>query len=66
MNISWTAPAAITVPPDTRPEIFYCVEINNGVSTDFLGCNRTGDMNEETSVVTMTSLSLLLTEWEME
>ena len=51
LNISWTAPPAITIPPATRPEIFYCVEINNGTATESIGCNRTGDMNEETSVI---------------
>ena len=50
LNISWTAPPAITIPPATRPEIFYCVEINNGTATESIGCNRTGNMNEETSV----------------
>ena len=51
LNISWTAPPAITIPQATRPEIFYCVEINNGTATESIGCNRTGDMNEETSVI---------------
>ena len=51
LNISWTAPPAITIPPTTRPEIFYCVEINNGTATESMGCSRTGDMNEETSVI---------------
>ena len=51
LNISWTAPPAITIPPATRPEIFYCVEINNGTATESIGCNRAGDMNEETSVI---------------
>ena len=50
LNISWTAPPAITIPPATRPEIFYCVEINNGTATESIGCNRPGGMNEETSV----------------
>ena len=39
------------MPPATRPEIFYCVEINNGTATESIGCNRHGDMNEETSVI---------------
>ena len=39
------------MPPATRPEIFYCVEINNGTATESISCNRTGDMNEETSVI---------------
>ena len=51
LNISWTAPPAITIRPATRPEIFYCVKINNGTVTGSIGCNRTGDMNEETSVI---------------
>ena len=51
LHISWTAPPAITIPQATRPEIFYCVEINNGTTTESIGCNRTGDMNEETSVI---------------
>ena len=51
LNVSWTAPPAITIPPATRPEILYCVEINNGTATESIGCNRTGDMNEETSVI---------------
>ena len=51
LNISWTAPPAIAIPQATRPEIFYCVEINNGTATESIGCNRTGDMNEETSVI---------------
>ena len=50
-SISWTAPPAISIPPATRPEIFYCVEINNGTATESIGCNRTGGMNEETSVI---------------
>ena len=50
-SISWTAPPAITIPPATGPEIFYCVEISNGTATESIGCNRTGDMNEETSVI---------------
>jgi len=37
--------------PATRPEIFYCVEINNGTAIASIGCNRTGERNEETSVV---------------
>ena len=51
LNISWTDPPAITIPPATRPEILYCVEINNGTVTESIGCNRLGDMNEETSVI---------------
>ena len=51
LTISWTAPLAITISPASRPEIFYCVEINNGTATESTGCNRTGDMNEETSVI---------------
>ena len=51
LNISWTAPPAITIPPAIRPEIFYCVEINNGTATESIDCNRTGDINEETSVI---------------
>ena len=51
LNISWTAPPAITIPQATRPERFYCVEINNGTATESIGCSRTGDMNEETSVI---------------
>ena len=50
LHISWTAPPAITIPPVTRPEIFYCVEISNGTA-ESIGCNRTRDMNEETSVI---------------
>ena len=51
LTISWTAPPAIPIPPATEPEIFYCVEINNGTATESIGCNRTRDMNEETSVM---------------
>ena len=51
LTISWTAPPAITIHPATRTEIFYCVEINNGTANVSIGCNRTGDMNEETSVI---------------
>ena len=51
LNISWTAPPAITIRPASRPEIFYCVEINNGTAIESIGCNRTGHMIEETSVV---------------
>ena len=51
LNISWTAPTAVTILPATRPEIFYCVEINSGTATESIGCNRAGDMNEETSVI---------------
>ena len=50
-SISWTAPPAISVPPATGPEIFYCVGISNATATESIGCNRTGDMNEETSVI---------------
>ena len=50
-SISWTAPPAITIPPATRPEILYCAEINNGTATESIACNRTGDTNEETSVI---------------
>jgi len=51
LNLKYNEIAAITFSPATRPEIFYCVEINKGTTTEFMGCNRTGDMNEETSVV---------------
>ena len=51
LTISWTAPPAITIPQAAGPEIFYCVEINNGTATESIGCNRTEDMNEETSVI---------------
>ena len=51
LNISWTAPPSMVIFPASRPEIFYCVEINNGTATESIGCNRTGDMNAETSVI---------------
>ena len=51
LNISWTVPPAITIPQATRPEIFYCVDISNGTATESMGCNRTGDINGETSVI---------------
>ena len=50
-NVSWTAPPAIVIPPATTPERFYCVEISNGTGTESISCNRTGDMNNETSVI---------------
>jgi len=51
LNISWTAPSAITIPPASRPEIFYCVKINDGAAIEFIGCNRNEDMNENQTIV---------------
>ncbi len=55
VNISWIPPPAIIVPAFgqniDRPEIYYCVHVSNGSITTSIGCNRTGDRNEETSVL---------------
>ncbi len=50
INISWTPPTAITVPPNPTPEIFYCIQISNGTETERIGCNKSVDMNIKTSI----------------
>ena len=47
VNISWSPPAALTVPPATTPERFYCVQVIYGEMMESTGCD--GSMNEETS-----------------
>ena len=47
LNISWSPPAALTVPPATTPERFYCVQVMYGEMMESRGCD--GSMNEETS-----------------
>ncbi len=49
INISWIPPPAITIPPASRPERFYCVQIVTGTETISRGCNRSEEMNEDTS-----------------
>lgn len=51
-NILWSPPPALTIPPADRPEIFYCVQIViDGSNAESRGCNRTGDKNEDTSIM---------------
>ncbi len=49
INISWTPPPAITITPASSPERFYCVQIVTGTETISRGCNRSEEMNEDTS-----------------
>ncbi len=51
ITISWTPPSAITIPPASTPERFYCVQIVTGTETVSRGCDRSVDMNEDTSFV---------------
>ena len=47
LNISWSPPAALTVPPATTPERFYCVQVIYGEMMESTGCDDS--INEETS-----------------
>ncbi len=51
INISWTPPPAITIPPASRPERFYCTQIVTGTETISRGCNRSEEINEDISFV---------------
>ncbi len=50
INIFWTPPTAITVPPALTPEIFYCIQISNGTETEQIACNKSVDRNSNISI----------------
>ena len=47
LNIIWSPPPALTVPPATTPERFYCVQVIYGEMMESRGCDDS--MNEEIS-----------------